>query len=155
MKQLVTFIGSFAVTGFFPFAPATFSSFIFILIYLFVPGGEYLAAAPMFVILLLVSVPVSSMMERWYGHDASCITIDEIVAMQLILVGADTGTFGVVCSFFIFRFFDIVKPFPAGRSQQLPGGFGVVADDLIAGIYTRLVMVGLSYILPAAGTFTM
>jgi phosphatidylglycerophosphatase A len=153
MRQIVTCIGSFGFTGFFPFAPATFSSFIFVLLFLIIPGGEVLAAPFLLVPLLLVSIPVSSAMERWYGHDASCITIDEIVAMQLILIGAETGTVGVICAFFLFRFFDVVKPFPAGRSQRLPGGIGIVTDDIIAALYTRLVLIALSMLVPAVGRF--
>ena len=153
MRHIVTCIGSFGYSGFFPIAPATFSSFLFVLLYLFLPGGEVLVTAYVFVPLLLASIPIASAMERWYGHDASCITIDEIVAMQLILIGAETGLLGLICAFFLFRFFDIVKPFHAGRSQKLPGGFGVVVDDLIAGIYTRLVLIGASLLFPAVGRF--
>lgn len=153
MRKVITFFGSFGWSGFFPIAPATFSSFIFALFYLFIPGGEILAAPVVFIPLVLASVPIATAMERWHGHDASCITIDEIVAMQLILTGAEAGPVGVTCAFFLFRLFDIVKPFPAGRSQKLPGGIGVVTDDLIAGIYTRIVLIGLSLVFPAVGRF--
>jgi phosphatidylglycerophosphatase A len=43
-------------------------------------------------------------------------------------------------SFFLFRAFDVVKPFPAGRSQALPGAWGIMADDLIAGLYANLAL---------------
>jgi len=45
-----------------------------------------------------------------------------------------------IVGFFLFRFFDIVKPFPINRSQKVPGGLGVVLDDVIAGVYARLIL---------------
>jgi phosphatidylglycerophosphatase A len=57
----------------------------------------------------------------------------------------------VAMGFFLFRFFDVAKVFPANRLERQPGGFGIVADDLVAGLYANLVLqVGLR-LLPAAG----
>lgn len=154
IRHSIAFIGSFAYTGFFPFAPATCSSFVFMLLYLLVPGGEALASPYVFLAVLALSVPISSSMEKRYGHDARCITIDEIAGMQLILIGSQAQTAGVIAGFFLFRFFDVTKPFPAGRSQKLRGGFGIVADDIIAGVYTRLALAGLSMLFPGLGRFT-
>jgi phosphatidylglycerophosphatase A len=153
IQKIIVFLGSFAYTGFFPFAPATFSSLVFALLYVFVPGGAVLASPYLFFPLLVLSVPIATRMERRYGHDAHCITIDEIVAMQLILMNTHAGAAGAAAAFFLFRIFDVTKPFPAGRSQKLPGGFGVVADDIIAGCYTRLVLAGFSLVFPGLGRF--
>ena len=66
-------------------------------------------------------------MEKHYGNDPGCVVIDEVVGMQVILVGASgVGVWGGLISFFVFRVFDVLKPFPIGRSQKLPGGWGVV-----------------------------
>ncbi|MFC1671305.1 phosphatidylglycerophosphatase A, partial [Spirochaetota bacterium] len=51
----------------------------------------------------------------------------------------------VILAFIIFRIFDIAKPFPAGISQRLKGGLGIVADDIIAGIYTNLAIIGIKF----------
>jgi phosphatidylglycerophosphatase A len=149
----VTLIGSFGFSGFFPVAPATFASLVFLLIFLFLPGGKALAGGYVLMATLVVSVPVSTYMEKLYGHDAGCIVIDEIVGMQVILAGAVTGVGGAVAAFFLFRLFDVVKPFPAGASQKLPGGLGVVADDVFAAIYTRLALVLITLALPSVGSF--
>jgi phosphatidylglycerophosphatase A len=153
MKLLITFIGTFAWTGFFPIAPATFASFVFLLIYWLVPGGEFLAHPLVVLATLVVSVPVSTQLERRYGHDAGRIVIDEVVGIQLILVFASPTLLGVVLTFFLFRFFDIVKVYPADRAQSLPRGYGVVCDDAIAGVYSRIVLIVLAFFMPAIGTF--
>ena len=153
MNFVVTFIGTFAYSGFFPFAPATFASFVFVLIYAFLPGGHALAHPVVALATLVISVPVSTHLERRYGHDAGRIVIDEIVGLQIMLALASPTSTGIILAFFLFRFFDIVKVFPAGRAQKLPRGYGVVADDVIAGIYGRLALIVLAGIFPGLGTF--
>jgi phosphatidylglycerophosphatase A len=154
LNFVVKMIGSFGFTGYFPVVPATFSSFVFIVIYLVVPGGEILAHPVVCAVTLIVSIPVSSRMEKFYGNDPGCVTIDEVVGMQAILVGAaGVGVWGGFVAFFIFRVFDVLKPFPVNRSQRLPGGWGVVLDDLLAGIYSRISMILLSLLLPSLGRF--
>ena len=59
------------------------------------------------------------------------------------------STIGVVAGFVIFRVLDVVKPWPARRLEHLPGGFGVVLDDVMAGIYGNVIMVLLVRLLPA------
>ena len=153
MKFIVTFIGTFGYSGFFPFAPATFASLVFILIYAFVPGGEVIADPIVALATLLVSVPVATRLDRIYGHDARRIVIDEVVGMQVILIWAHPTAQGLILAFFLFRFFDIVKVFPAGRSQKLPRGYGVVCDDLIAGLYARICLIILANLFPGIGEF--
>jgi phosphatidylglycerophosphatase A len=82
-----------------------------------------------------VAIALSHVMEKQYGEDASCIVIDEVVGMQITLLLTPVSLPAGIAGFVLFRIFDIVKPFPAGRSQRLPGGVGVVIDDVIAGIY--------------------
>ena len=153
MKTLAKILGTFFYTGFFPFAPATFASLVFVLIYTLVPGGEILANPLVAVVTLIVSVPVSTQLEKRYGHDAGCIVIDEVVGMQVAFVFAQPTILGVVAAFFLFRLYDIVKPFPAGRSQRLPAGYGIVCDDVIAGVYTRATLIVLGWLLPGLGRF--
>jgi phosphatidylglycerophosphatase A len=146
-------IGTFFYAGFFPVAPATFATLLFVAAYSWIPGGAILAHPAVLLATLLVSVPVSTRLEKLYGHDAGCIVIDEIVGIQIALALAGPSTAGVWAAFFLFRVYDVFKPFPAGRSQNLPRGYGVVADDVIAGIYTRLTLIALSLAFPAFGEF--
>lgn len=154
MTFLAKLIGTFAFTGFFPVAPATFASAVFAAIYAFVPGGHWIAHPLVCVVTLVVSVPVSTALEKRYGEDPGCVVIDEVVGMQLALVWASSvSLWGVALAFLLFRVFDIVKPFPANRSQKLPRGWGVVADDVIAGIYTRVALVVLAAVFHSIGSF--
>ena len=154
MKRfIIVLFGSFFYTGFAAIAPASFASLVWLLVYLFVPGGEWIAGPVALAVTAPVAVYLSWEMEKYYGEDASCIVIDEIVGIQLVLTMAQPTTAGIIAAFFLFRFFDIVKPFPAGRSQNLPEGYGVVTDDVVAGIYTRIVLIAAGWLFPVFGKF--
>jgi phosphatidylglycerophosphatase A len=144
-------LGTFGFSGFFPVAPATFASLLFVLVYGWVPGGEAIAHPAVLLATLVTAVPASTHLEKRYGADAGCIVIDEIVGMQIALTLAAPTTLGLWSAFFLFRVFDIVKPFPAGRAQRLPRGYGVVADDVAAGIYARVTLIVLSWFFPGLG----
>lgn len=85
---------------------------------------------------------LSDQAERLFGQkDAQCIVIDEIAGLQWTLFLIAPTVPHVVLGFVLFRFFDIAKPFPARLFQdRLPGGYGVVGDDLAAGIWGNLVL---------------
>jgi phosphatidylglycerophosphatase A len=141
MKRFfVTLIGSFFYSGFFPIAPATFGSFVWLAVWLLVPGGRWMTHWGAAVGLVPVAVLISHIMEKYYGEDASCIVIDEVVGMQITLLMSPVSVRAGLIGFILFRIFDIAKPFPAGRSQKLPGGVGVVADDVLAGLYSLAAM---------------
>jgi len=73
--------------------------------------------------------------------DSQHIVIDEIVGLQVTLLPAAQDVLLILSGFLLFRFFDIVKVFPAGWVQdKWPGGYGVVADDIVAGIYGALLL---------------
>jgi phosphatidylglycerophosphatase A len=144
-------LGTFGFAGFFPVAPATFASFVFVLIYGWVPGGEVLAHPVVVLATLVAAVPASTVLEKKYGTDARCIVIDEIVGMQFVLTMASPTTLGLWAGFFLFRAFDVVKPFPARLAERLPRGYGIVADDVVAGIYARLALTVLSWIFSGIG----
>jgi len=153
MRTPITIIGTFFYTGFFPFAPATFACLVFLLAYALIPGGHVLAHPLVVLATLLVSVPVSTQIEKQRGHDARCIVIDEVVGMQLVLTMAAPTALGLAAGFLFFRFFDIVKPYPINRSQRLPRGWGIVADDFLAGMYARILLIFIARFYAGLGTF--
>jgi phosphatidylglycerophosphatase A len=152
MSSIITFLGSFFYTGFFPFAPATFASLVFCVIYL-IPGCDMIASPIVLAVTLAASIPIATQMEIKYGRDSGHIVIDEVVGLQVVFTVASPSVSGVALGFFLFRVFDIIKPFPVRKSQDLPRGYGVVCDDLLAGIYVRLGMIILSSVLPWFGEF--
>lgn len=87
-----------------------------------------------------VGVWVATEVEKTDGHDASIINIDEVAGMwlSLFLLPVSAGFLWHIGGFLLFRIFDIVKPPPANQSQNLPKGWGVMTDDIIAGIYANL-----------------
>lgn len=153
LNFVTTFFGTFCYSGFFPFAPATFASLVFLALYAVVPGGEWLAHPVVAVVTLVMSVPIATHLEKRYGHDAGRIVIDEIVGLQLVLVWAQPTLLGLAAVFFLFRVFDIAKPFPARQAQGLPVGYGVVCDDFVAGLYTRLAIIVIGMWFPGMGDF--
>ncbi|HEU4928466.1 MAG TPA: phosphatidylglycerophosphatase A, partial [Candidatus Krumholzibacteria bacterium] len=85
MNALATLVATFLYTGFFPFAPATFATAVFLALYLLVPGGEVLVHWMVLAATAIVSVPTSTLVERSRGKDPHCVVIDEIVGMQMVL----------------------------------------------------------------------
>lgn len=80
-------------------------------------------------------------------HDSPRIVIDEIVGFQWTLLFMPPTLSGILLGFIFFRFFDIVKVFPANWLQrELPGGYGIMADDLAAALYARLALEGVNYL---------
>jgi len=69
------------------------------------------------------------------GKDPGAIVVDEVAGMTLSVLAVPLSLPALLAAFLLFRVFDVVKPFPANVSQRLRGGLGVMADDLIAGLY--------------------
>lgn len=72
--------------------------------------------------------------------DASPIVIDEVAGMMVSLLFVPLDFKIAACGFVIFRVLDIVKPYPAAAAEKLKGGLGIMADDLIAGVYTNCIL---------------
>ncbi len=110
----------------------------------FFPWQLYLLTATAFACL---AVYVAHEAEILFARkDAPYIVIDEIAGMLFTCFLVSPTAAHLVAGFFLFRFFDVVKIFPANWFQRhLPGGWGIVADDLAAGVYANLVLLGLIY----------
>jgi phosphatidylglycerophosphatase A len=89
-------------------------------------------------VVVVLGVYLGSHAETQLGHDASSIVIDEFAGFLIAVQMLPKEWPELILVFALFRLFDILKPFPAGVAQRLPGGYGVVADDIIAGVYANL-----------------
>ncbi len=88
----------------------------------------------------VAGVIAASALARQIGDsDPSIVVIDEIAGQFLTLLWLPAGAIPLLGGFLLFRLFDIVKPFPARASERLPGGWGIMADDWIAGFYAGAV----------------
>jgi phosphatidylglycerophosphatase A len=140
-KTVIIFISQGAYSGRFPIAPGTAGTAVGVLLYLWMKGlspALYLA-----VCLLLFAVGTWAagraevLLER---KDPPSVVIDEVAGFLLSMFMVPPQWGFVVAGFFLFRIFDIIKPYPLNRLQDLHGGAGVMLDDIGAGIYTNIVL---------------
>jgi phosphatidylglycerophosphatase A len=152
MTRLAVFISTFGYSGFFPFAPGTVGSLAGLIVYLGIEraGPSGVAHGAGILVLFGLGVWAGTRAEQHFRTiDAGPIVIDEVVGMLITLFLVPVGVTGAVAGFLLFRVFDIVKPFPAGPAERLPGGFGVMCDDAIAGIYANVCLRLLWWLVPA------
>jgi phosphatidylglycerophosphatase A len=144
--------------GYAPVAPGTVGALWGLGLFLLLAwlGIGILVYAAVMVLLVVIAIPVCGRAERLFGErDSNRIVLDEIVSVPITFFPAYpfVVTFPVfyliLAGFLLNRFFDIVKLYPAGKSQRLPGGWGVVIDDVIAGVQSNIVMQGLALALLA------
>ncbi|NQT26028.1 phosphatidylglycerophosphatase A [candidate division KSB1 bacterium] len=142
LTPLIRMFGSALYSGKSPIAPGTAGSLVGLVCYLLIPGFSGWIMLAAIVIIFFIGVWAATEIEKTEGHDAGFITIDEVVGMWIsLLFLPDAGLWKIaIPAFFLFRIFDIIKPFPADRSQNLKGGWGVMVDDVFAGIYANLVL---------------
>lgn len=141
------FLGSGFYTGYSPFASGTVGSFAALLLY-YIPGFEKLyIILPLTLIFFVYGIYVGNKFEKVYGKDPSQCTIDEVVGTWISLILLPKTVFISLTAFLIWRIFDIIKPQPAKKSEQLKGGWGIMIDDVISGIYTLLTMHLLIYLI--------
>jgi phosphatidylglycerophosphatase A len=145
MRPLILFLATGAYSGYAPVAPGTVGSLvalplIFLSVQLF-----HLSAALQAVALgcaIVGACWVAGVAEQYLGeHDSGKIVVDEIVGFLIATALQEVTPRRLVIAFFLFRLFDILKPPPARYfDRQVPGGAGVVLDDVCAGIYTNLLV---------------
>jgi phosphatidylglycerophosphatase A len=141
-ERLVVFLATGCYAGYVPKLPGTAGSLVAIpLCYLVSRLGPTLAAFLVFVFMGL-AVWVSGEAEKLFDEkDSGLIVIDEIVGMTVTLLLVPWTVTSVVFGFLLFRIMDIVKPFPIRKLEsRLSGGWGVVGDDVLAGIYAHVVL---------------
>ena len=132
-------------TGFVPKAPGTAGSVLAIgLYYLFFPAAPSVLIHFIFFLIIaavfFMGVWTSTRAESFYGHDPSCVVIDEIVGMGITLLFIPKIWYVALAGFVLFRFFDITKWLGADRMQRLKGGWGVMMDDVVAGIWSNMML---------------
>jgi phosphatidylglycerophosphatase A len=147
-ERLVKFVATGFGSGCLPYAPGTWGSVLGIGYAWALSLLDWQWQLPIIAAVLLVAVWVSGSAEKIYKRkDAQQIVIDEIAAFPIAALFAwNAGQWTallVVAAFVLFRIADILKPFPANKSQNLRGGWGVVMDDVIAAIYAGIFVLGL------------
>jgi phosphatidylglycerophosphatase A len=140
-EHLVLFIAEGMYSGKSPFAPGTAGTVVGVLLYLLLAGlspAVYLAAC---VLVAVIAVWTAGEAEQLLGKkDPGAVVIDEIAGFLISMILVPPAWTFIAAGFFLFRFFDVVKPWPLRRLQDLHGGLGIVLDDIGAGVYTNIVL---------------
>ena len=136
--------------GCIPAAPGTFGTLVaFAACCALLPLPAYAGIAAviaLFAVILYPAIRFSTEAELHFGKkDPQQVVIDEVLGYLLTIMFHPVSFPLLAAAFVLFRFFDILKPFPINHAQKLKGGMGVVVDDLVAGVYANLVLTALVF----------
>jgi phosphatidylglycerophosphatase A len=127
--------------GYLPVAPGTFGSAVGLLLWLALPHVLWIQILSIVVVAVAGSWSGNVAEEHFQKPDPSQVVVDEVAGMMVtLLLNPMMGPLWVVAAFVLFRAADIAKPFPVNRLERLPGGIGIMADDLAAGVYANLAL---------------
>ena len=148
-KWTARVIGSAFGLGYAPLAPGTVGSAGAALVYLYLPAiREPLVHVPMILLSVALGVWAGGVMEEEYGEDPSQAVIDEVAGQWIALLFIPFSPITVLLAFILFRLFDILKPGPVDWAQRLPGGWGIMTDDVLAGIFANVTLRAIMLVLP-------
>ena len=141
------FVATFFYLGKLPFAPGSWGSLGALLLWLLLPV-TFSVHLSVIIILFVLGVYSSSKMAKYLDeHDPSEVVIDEVVGMGISLFMLPHNFLLYLLSFILFRVFDILKPSFIYRIQNLSGGWGIMLDDVLAGLLTFTIVKGITLIL--------
>ena len=151
MKHPLGWLAAGFGAGFSPKAPGTVGSLVALL-----PWWWWLQAMPpwQYALVLASAFAIGVAAAEWVIRrtgiqDPSLVVWDEYLGMWIALIAAPTGWAWMLAAFVLFRFFDILKPWPVSwADKQIKGGFGAMLDDALAGVYALLAMQALQRLLP-------
>ena len=145
-------IGTGFGSGFSPFAPGTAGALLATIIWLiavYVLPFSYVFYFTLALVILFTILGIWSAdkLEKYWGEDPSRVVVDEMVGVwiPLLAVPADNIWPYAIASFVLFRFFDILKPLGIRKMEDLPGGTGVMMDDILSGIYSVIILLIVRY----------
>jgi len=136
-KQIASVLGIGYIKG-----GGTFASIVYCIIWFLLPAGYTGSYWQVTVTLLIILIGTwsASQVEKDWGKDSSKVVMDEVAGMAITLLYAPHTLMYLFIGLVLFRLFDIVKPLGIRRLEKLPGGVGVMADDILSGVYAFIVM---------------
>jgi phosphatidylglycerophosphatase A len=142
MYTLIMLIATGFYSGYLPKAPGTWGSLVGLMLVLLLHNlslPAYLAGtAIIFAVGSLVAGEAEKILDN---RDPGVVVIDEIVGMLITMMGVPVAPWTIALGFILFRIFDIVKPFPVNFfDQRFHGGLGIMLDDVVAGIYSLIIL---------------
>jgi phosphatidylglycerophosphatase A len=138
LNRVLACIVTCCYVGYLPGAPGTYASILGCVFIYFFPSifSNFFFCAG----LVLFSILCVNFF-RYDGEDPGYIVIDELAGICVTLAGHSITLMTIIIGFVLFRIFDIVKPFPIKQSERLKGSYGIVADDVIAGVFANIILI--------------
>ncbi len=137
---MIKLIATFFYLGYLPFGPGTMGSLAGILIYVCTKGNRPVYAGVVAILTLLGFLVVEKAQILFKEHDSRKIVIDEVCGMLLCFSFVPFNYINLILGFALFRIFDITKPFPIKKIEALKGGAGIMLDDIMAAVYTNIIL---------------
>ncbi|MBD1395320.1 phosphatidylglycerophosphatase A family protein [Mucilaginibacter glaciei] len=97
------------------------------------------------ILITVLGIYVGNVVEADWGKDSSRVVIDEVAGMLVTMLFIPQNIYLLIAGLVLFRFFDIVKPLYIRRMEDLPGGTGVMLDDVLAGIYANVILQAIAF----------
>lgn len=145
IKQLYRFLYTGFYSGYFPVAPGTAGTFVAAVLYVVAHLliRDHLVFINMIALglLLVPAVFLCDKGEKYFGQeDPGKVVLDEMLGYMTTVFFIPFTYHGALLAFICFRFFDILKPWPIRNVEKIGGGLGIVADDIIAGVYANITL---------------
>lgn len=140
-------------SGFSPWAPGTAGALLATLIWLGISlctdaSGLLWITVALISLFTAAGIWATNRLIPYWGEDPSRVVVDEMAGVWIALLPAPAGHLGYACgAFVLFRIFDIWKPLGIRRMEKLPGGTGVMMDDVLAGIYSFILLAGVEWLI--------
>jgi len=137
--KLVATVGGIGFVG---KGGGTIAAIGFCIIWLLIPAGLHTVFRQVFFISLILFLGVwsSNNVDSIWGKDSNKVVIDEVAGMMITLLFLPVTLYTTIVGLVLFRFFDIAKPLYIRNLEKWPKGWGVMADDVLAGLYAHLVL---------------
>jgi phosphatidylglycerophosphatase A len=149
MTRLALAFATAGGVGYVPVGPGTAGSALGVGLYLLTRSWPSNAQIAILVVIVVAGIWAGTHVARHFKQeDPGLVVIDEVAGQLLMLLLLDVNFAGAAVGFLLFRGLDIVKPWPARRFEALPGGVGIMADDLMAGVYGWLLLAGAIWLFP-------
>jgi phosphatidylglycerophosphatase A len=139
IQAILLSVATCGFVGYIPGAPGTYASILGCAILYMLPVASLFSSVVLvFVVAAISLISVNNL--TYDGEDPPYIVIDELAGMFVAMAGHQVTLLSLFIGFILFRFFDIIKPYPIRRFEHLKGGYGVVADDIVAGIFANFLL---------------
>lgn len=140
--KIYSFIASIAGIGFIKKGGGTVAAIVFCLVWYLLPASYVSSYWQVINTLLICGIGTwsANKVDKIWGKDSSKVVVDEVAGMAITLLYVPQNIYFLLAGLILFRLFDIFKPLGIKELEKLPGGWGVMADDVLAGIYSLMVL---------------